>query len=775
MQPTLNRIRPTSNRHSRRALTTKLVLGGVALVALLLIAADWWIALPLEAEAHYVGRNRCAECHHQQVERWTGSHHDLAMQVATSESVLGDFEQQSFHHAGVTSTMARDGEKFFVTTDGPDGELTKYEVAYAFGVEPLQQYLIEMEPSPQGIGRVQCLPLAWDTRAKRWFHLYPDEQLTPSDPLHWTQPAQNWNYMCAECHSTNLQKNFDLATRSYHTTFSEINVSCEACHGPGSMHVELAEARSLFWDRHHGYGLARLKDKSNQTEIVTCARCHARRRVIREGFEPGQAWLDYYAPELLDSDVYHVDGQIRDEAYEYGSFLQSRMYRENVRCTDCHDPHTNRLKAQGNNLCLQCHVAGKYDTPAHHHHTVGTPGASCVDCHMPQTAYMVVDPRRDHSIRVPRPDLTVDLGTPNACNGCHTVETEDASWAARKIVDWYGPKRSGDPHFAHAIAAGRAGSDEAPAKLARLAARRDVGPIVRASAVALLGRFATNESQGAIERHLTDDEPLVRAAAAGAAHVLSPQRRLELLSDRLRDTIRLVRIEAVRQLALVGAEHLAAADRPAFDAALADFEAAQQANNDQPGAHLNLGAMYADLGRPLDALRAYRTALLLDASFLPALANLALLYHEQGDKTASEETYRQLIARAPEMAEAHYSLGLLLAENPDRMEESVAALSQAAKLDPTNPRMHYNLGLALQRLGRLGQAAESLAKAERLAPREAEYLYALAVLHAQAGQWQTARHYAEKLRAIQPRQGQAMLERIAIEERAPRSVGPAPR
>lgn len=767
--------KPPSYCRGQRDRRWTLILPLLALSGLGFIVADWWVAVPIEARAEFVGGNRCAECHRAQLQRWTGSHHDLAMQLADDQTVLGNFDNQTIEHHGIRSELTRADGRFVVTTDGPDGQLRPFEVQYVFGVDPLQQYLVEMQASPQGIGRVQCLPLAWDTHRRRWFHLYPDEPLPPGDPLHWTQPLQNWNYMCAECHSTGLKKNFDLDTRNYHTTFSEIDVSCEACHAAGSIHIELAEARSLFWDRHHGYGLARLKQKSSQTEIETCARCHARRRVIRDGFEPGAPFLDYYAPQLLDGDVYHVDGQIRDEAYEYGSFLQSRMYRENVRCTDCHDPHTSRLKAQGNQLCNQCHVPGKFDTPAHHHHVAGKAGSSCVDCHMPETTYMVVDPRRDHSIRVPRPDLTVDLGTPNACNGCHTKADEDPRWAAQQIVEWFGPRRAGEPHFAYAIAAGRSGNPDAPAPLARVAARKDVGPLVRASAVALLGRFTTSESQQAITRYLSDPDPLVRSAAASSAEILPPAERLRLLTPLLRDPIRLVRIEVVRLLAALGPEQLSPSDRVAFDAAVVDFEGAQQANNDQPGAHLNLGAIYADLGRRQDALRAYRTALALDPEFVPALANLALLYHEAGDNAASEKTYRELILKAPDLADARYSLGLLLAEDPARLQEAVPELERATQLAPDSARMHYNLGLALQHLGRVGEAASALARAAALEPENPDYPYALTVLHLQAAHWAQARHYAERLKALRPREGQLLLEEIVVQERAPRPAGPPTR
>ncbi len=418
------------------------------------VAGDWWIAEPPDAPRTYVGRQTCAQCHQQQLKEWTGSHHDLAMDLATPETVLGNFDDQEFTHYGVTSRMFREGDKYLITTDGKAGELETFEIKYTFGVDPLQQYMVEFPD-----GRVQVLSIAWDTQKKQWFHLYPNEKIPADDVLHWTAPAQNWNYMCAECHSTNLEKNYDLKTNTYHTTFSEIDVSCEACHGPASLHVKLANQTSLFWDRIHGYGLTKLKGKEfpwrrssrNRTPRSSWRPAPA---AIRGGasctpdYHPGRDFMDYYEVELLDGDLYHVDGQIRDEVYEYGSFTQSLMHRKGVRCSHCHDPHTARLRAEGNQLCGKCHTPAKYDTPTHHHHKLDTKAAQCVECHMPETTYMVVDPRRDHSIRVPRPDLTVQVGAPNACNGCHEHKSQTAEWARDKIIDWYGPKRREDPHYA---------------------------------------------------------------------------------------------------------------------------------------------------------------------------------------------------------------------------------------------------------------------------------------------------------------------------------------
>jgi predicted CXXCH cytochrome family protein len=411
-------------------------VAGVAVLGLAIgLAMLWWrsahrspATVASASPAAYVGGQACAGCHRAQYELWKTSDHALAMQPADGKTVLGNFNTATFTKDGVTSTFfTRDG-RYFVRTDGPDGALHEYRIAYTFGVEPLQQYLIEF---PRG--RYQALSIAWDSRpaaagGQRWFHLYPGEKIHHGDVLHWTGLLQNWNYMCADCHSTNLQKNYRLAEDRFDTTWTDVNVSCEACHGPGSRHVAWAQPgardrsigdplRGLVvslqdtpgnrWALAPGETIARrTQPLGSSAQVEACGRCHARRAPVWGEAVPGQPLEQAYRVSLLESPRYHADGQIRDEVYEYGSFLQSKMYRAGVTCSNCHDPHSARLRHEGNAVCAQCHLPAKYDGPQHSFHKPGTEAARCVSCHMPQRYYMVVDGRRDHSFRVPRPDLS---------------------------------------------------------------------------------------------------------------------------------------------------------------------------------------------------------------------------------------------------------------------------------------------------------------------------------------------------------------------------------
>jgi len=522
-----------------------------ALLALLLLCplpGQAGVSFQSPDKEGYVGSRACAACHRAEFDAWHGSHHDLAMQLATSKTVLGDFDNASLTHFGVTSSFYKKDDKYRVRTEGQDGKLQDYEIKYTFGVNPLQQYLIEFPG-----GRLQALSIAWDTRSKgqggqRWFHLYADEKIAHDDELHWTKPGQNWNSMCAECHSTHLEKNYDPVTRTFSTTWSEVDVSCEACHGPGSDHVAWAEhkpgwkkleaskglavsideRRDIQWKINPETGNAsRSKVRSSEKEIEMCARCHSRRSPISGGYVHGEPLLDHYLPRLLDEGMYHADGQIDDEVYVYGSFIQSKMYHAGVTCSDCHEPHSLALRVPGNGACLQCHQAGKYDQTGHHFHKPGSAGASCAECHMPPKTYMVVDPRHDHSLRIPRPDLTVELGTPNACNNCHADETPE--WAMKQVQAWYGHTPAGFQNYAHTLHAARRSQPGMGDELAALIRNTETPAIARATALSLIGPYLRPATLDVLTLGLADDNALVREAAVGMLESTPPEIRARLV------------------------------------------------------------------------------------------------------------------------------------------------------------------------------------------------------------------------------------------------------
>lgn len=751
-----------------------LLVGAVVAVAGLAAGGWWWqrpAPLPAVPAAH-VGSRVCASCHADVDQRWRGSHHALAMQPATEATVAGDFNDVRFTYAGVTSTFTRREGKFVVRTDGPTGALEDYEVAYTFGVAPLQQYLV---PFPDG--RLQALSIAWDTRPRaqggqRWFHLYPGQNVTHRDELHWTRGSQNWNHMCAECHSTAVRKNYDATTRRFATAYAEVNVACEACHGPGSHHVAWArkegdgqhleatkglallldERRGVTWAIDPATGNARRTPAGRPTrELDTCGRCHARRGQLTDAYVHGRPLGDTHRVALLSEGLYHADGQIRDEVYEYGSFLQSKMFDQGVTCSDCHDPHSGRLRASGGQVCLGCHAADTYQTPRHHFHgEVGSRGADCVGCHMPATTYMVVDPRHDHSFRVPRPDLSVSLGVPNACSRCHA--DRPAEWAARQVEAWYGRTPQGHQQYTQALRAGAMGAPGAVEQLLAVARDGSHPAIARASA---LERLAPGPSApDAVRASLKDADALVRRAAARALEGAEPSLRLELLTPLLEDAVRVVRLEAARALASVPGNRLTQTQRAAVDRGLAEYVAAQRFDADRPESHLNLGLLYVIQQRPVDAETALKTALELDPSFAPAAVNLADLYRVAGRDGDGERVLGAVLAHDERSAAARHALGLLLVRQR-RTPEAVTELEAAARLAPDSARYGYVYAVALHGTGRPTPARQALARVLSRHPYDVDTLSAAATFALEQGDTDQALAHARRLAELQPTNAEA--------------------
>ncbi len=720
----------------------------------------------------YVGVASCEECHAEETERWRGSHHALAMQKAVQGNVLGDFADARFSYAGTTTRFYRKRGGYYVRTDGPDGRLAEYRVAYAFGVMPLQQYLIAMPG-----GRYQALGIAWDARPRRqggqrWFHLYPGERVDHRDVLHWTRPSQNWNTQCAECHSTNVVKGYRFPEDRFATTFSEIDVSCEACHGPGSRHAEWArlarsrgaqprgdpglvvrfsERRSRNWEMDLVRGIAKpTKFVETRFEIETCARCHARRGLLSEDYTPGRLLAQTHRPALLEEGLYYADGQMREEVYEWGSFLQSRMYAAGVTCSDCHDAHDLKPRISRDDVCSSCHQPEKYATRRHHFHREGGKGASCVACHMPARSYMVVHERHDHSFRVPRPDLTVALGAenaPNVCNECH--RDRSPRWAAQLVRRWYPQGRSGSPHYAEALFAARTHAPGAEQALLGLLRDPKQPGIVRATAVSLLAAYLSPASLPAVQKAATDANPLVRLGAASVLGALDTQDRLKAGVSLLWDEVRAVRVEAVPAFADVPDPDLASEQRAAFDRSLDEYQLAQRTNAERPESHVNLGIVLEKRGQLDGARRAYEAALRLAPWFLPAYVNLADLLRVEGRDDEGERLLRKALRVDPADAVVHHALGLLLVRR-HRNAEALSELRRAAELAPGDPRFARVYAISLQAGGRVEEALAVLRAAQRRSPGARELLLPLVTISREKGALREARAWARRLLEAAP-------------------------
>ncbi len=738
----------------------------VGLVSALAIAGIGARRVDAEPTPPLVGSEACADCHGAQTEAWRNSQHAVAMQHATAKTVLGDFNGVDVDYFGTRSRFFRDGDKFMVTTQGPDGADTTYEVKYTFGVHPLQQYLVEFAD-----GRVQALPFAWDSRPKaaggqRWFHLYPKEPIRAGDPLHWTRPSQNWNFMCAECHSTGVRKNYDAATDRFNTTFSEISVGCESCHGAGGGHVawarggaDPAQPRMGFaslparrptpdWTPDPATGSpAHGTSRPSGDEVETCARCHGRRGILSEDWAPGHPLTDTHLPALLSGDLFEDDGQMRDEVFNDHSFKQSLMYAKGVVCSDCHDPHSGALKAEGAAVCGQCHAPERFASQSHTGHVPGPQAPDCISCHMPARTYMVVDQRHDHSFRVPRPDQSVAFGTPNACTDCH--RDKPAQWAADAVARWHGPDRRGFQTWTEAFHRARAGEPAARALLLQLADDPATPGIVRATALSEAQQFPAQATAAAVEKGLGDADPMVRVVALRGLAGQPAARRLDLAGPLLADPVAAVRMEAAVVLADQAVADLPPELRGRLATALAEYEAAQRLNADRPDARANLARVLAARGDVAAAEAELQAGLRLAPDATGLTVNLADLYRAQGREGEVERTLRAALVASPRSGALHHALGLSLVRQK-RYEAALSELRQAMELAPEDPRFAYVYAVALTSTGQGEEARAVIDQALRRHPYDGGLLTLALQGAIRGGQVAQVADLATRLSQVQP-------------------------
>lgn len=671
------------------------------------------------AAAAFVDESGCAACHAKQAAAWRGTDHDLAMQEARPDTVLGDFSGVHYRDDSNDVLFTRDERGYRVEAEGPDGARASFDVPYVFGVDPLQQVLL---PGPRG--RLQALSVAWDVHAKRWYTLNPGDHIDWRDPLHWTRAPYNWNFSCAECHATGLLRGYDVASDTYATTWKRLDVGCQACHGPAEKHLAWALGDESGAGSGRGFDAPLGASGTSTREVEACARCHARRSPLGDGFDHRNRFLDDYLPALLTAGLYHADGQLLDEVYEYGSFLQSKMHARGLRCSDCHDPHSLRLVREGNNLCTGCHsptpaarahvdvstlVRKNYDSSEHHHHAPGTPGSQCVDCHMTSRTYMGVDERRDHGFRVPRPDLASLTGAPDACTGCHAGK--DAAWAAGEIARWTG-KKEPPAHFGVALQAARTGRKGAADALLALAAS-DEPPIVRATALGELRRYPSRAALEAFVRGLGDRDGLVRIAALGGLELLPPAERAPLAAPLAADPLRAVRTEAASLVMDVDPATLGA-QAEAMRKATAEFADIQRGLADRPEGHLNLARLLVAQEKSAEAERELRTGLRIDPLHVQCIVNLADLVRSTKGEAEAEGVLRDGLGRVPDAAPLHHALALSLVRQK-RTSEGLSALARAAELAPEDTTIGYVHAVALYDLGSKDAARAEL---ERVLARD---------------------------------------------------------
>ena len=677
----------------------------------------------------FVGSNNCAACHQQAYADWQLSDHNKAMAVASAKSVLGDFANRRVKFHNIESRFTERNGKFYIETIGADKKQHEYLISYTFGHYPLQQYLVETDN-----GHLQALNIAWDSRAKeaggqRWMHLQTDENVTADSPFFWTRHLQNWNSRCAECHSTNLQKNYDAEKHTFDTTWSDINVACEACHGPGSQHIAAVQSSipgrasalvntpaKLRWHFEEGESIAQPGGIKSGDYIDMCGGCHSRRAIIGD-IDAHTSYDNQYQLALLEENLYYPDGQIQGEVYVLGSFLQSKMHARGVTCMNCHQPHSGKLVLQGNSLCAQCHLAEKFDTEEHHFHPPGSTGAQCVECHMPASNYMLVDDRRDHRFGIPNPRLSQELGTPNACNSCHEGSTE--AWASDILARRPVETPAADP-YPRVNALARLGDPTMTKAMLALVANKSTANIVKATLLEQLSAFPSRESNRAAAGYLSHPDVLVRVGAIRSLRAAPPQFRWQLLAPLITDPSRSVRTEVAIALSTMSAE-IPFTKIDLFTSLVSEYRESLAKSIDMPSTQTALGNLEMNLANPTLAKEAFAKALAIEPDYVPALLNLADLYRASGNEDLGVQFLQRALDFAPDSGAVNFSYGLSLVRQ-QKYQDALSYLKAATEQQDSQPRYAYVYAVALDSTSQTANALSYLDQATNQWPNQFDLL-----------------------------------------------------
>ncbi len=689
---------------------------------------------------------RCIDCHNDQVSKWMSSHHHRSMSQATKENVLADFSAQSLRFNDTTYDLSFSEETgFHITVTDSEKPKTVYSIKYTFGFSPLQQYLVETDN-----GKMQVLQIAWDSREKedggqKWFHILPNENTSVNSRLHWKGSLFNWNGMCADCHSSGLKRNYgaknnETKKNSFNTLWNEINVSCQSCHNNAVDHLTDINSNTIedqniknqtnknnstfiswaaedlgVWrhsESHHTAELTSINAMSidevkrkRQKHIAVCAGCHSLRTPLVDGFSPSDHFLDVFEPSLVSPPHYFNDGQIKEEVYVYGSFLQSKMHQAGVNCTDCHDSHSLELKIEGNGVCLQCHKASVFEQKQHHQHQLGSEGSLCVNCHMPETSYMVVDPRRDHSLRIPRPDLSVKLGSPNACNQCHQGKTP--LWASQKIMEWHGEKRDTD-HYGEVFKSIDIRHPNALKKTKAHLSRNDLPDIIRASLLTELNKIPSKESEKILIENLKNVNPLVKLGALKGLSNSNLITYKQHLIPLLKADKKAIRIQAARILNRVIPEDPSILNLVDYQSARHELLNAGNTMAWRAEGLTNNAQFLTNEGNLVKAIELYKKSIKIEPYFAPAYINLSELYRNQGKADDANILLNSAISKLTENTDINHAYGLQLVRQ-SKHKEALKYLRKAAEINALNAHYQYVYAVALQNLGFIQEAQQHLA------------------------------------------------------------------
>jgi tetratricopeptide (TPR) repeat protein len=705
-----------------------------------LIIGCWSSAIA--SSNQYIGSDSCQNCHQTEHQLWQQSDHHKAMQAPSADSVLGDFNNVEVEFHQIKTRFFKRENQYFIETTNKQGERQTFDVKYTFGFDPLQQYILDT-----GKGHMQAFNIAWDTRAKiqggqRWYHLQPDESITPDHPFFWQRHFQNWNSRCAECHTTGYEKNYKVETNSYATQFAEATVGCESCHGPAALHQ--TQAKSDKFDSNNGFTqslakppvwgfapkdpIANLVSDGNNQYMQQCADCHSRRLPIADKTQNvSKRPADYHdvnTLSLMSSELYFEDGQIKDEVFVMGSFLQSKMAKAGVTCSNCHNPHTGKLKFSGNQTCTQCHSAASYDLPEHHQHKVDTPGSLCVNCHMPARTYMQVDDRRDHSFVIPNAAVSAAIDSPNACVNCH--QTEGLPWITTQLTTWRNGKTKSTlrhtptDHWsnihllpdAERLSFAKQKQLEAP-------------PIIAAKLLEIINRQPSQASVTLAIEQLNSEQPLLRRAAIDVLSNLPANQGYQYLYPMLKDPVKSVRFHATSLLAS-WLSQMPDTLLPELAFALNEYKTSLLLTADFPTSQLSLAQLALATGDASSAQKHFEQALIIAPHLPVAMLSFADFWRQTNNQTKELALLEKAMVLHPDFADVLHQYGLYWVRKKEYYK-AAEWLVKATELADSQPYYAYVAATALDSIKRTSQAIDLLSAANQRWPQQTDLLYSLAL------------------------------------------------
>jgi len=692
---------------------------------------------PLLAQGQYAGSVSCRQCHEDFYKLWAPSHHGLAMQPYTAEFAQANLTDQAEAIAiGSRSYLAAVGaDQGYVLEKGPEGE-KRLPIVHVLGGKNVYYFL-----TPLDRGRLQTLPVAYDVNLKTWYDTaasgvrhFPGAQRDA--PVHWTDPMYTFNTSCYDCHVSQLSTNYDLATDTYNTHWSEPGINCETCHGPAQEHVKVCRA-ALEGQVPDDLKIIKTGPFTAEQTNSMCGACHAKMSPVSASFMPGERYFDHFDLIVLDHADFYPDGRDLGENYTMTTWQMSPCVKSGqLDCVHCHTS-SGRYRfaepAKANDACLPCHAERVANVAAHTHHTDESGANRCIGCHMPMTRFARMD-RSDHSMRPPTPATTLKYESPNACNLCHTGQDQDAAWADKYVRQWYEDDYQKPVLYrAGLIDAARKQDWKRLDEMLAYLGRSDRDEVTAASLIRLLRSCPSQDKWPVVIDCLKQARsPLVRAAAAEGLGDYLTAPVVETLLAATRDDYRLVRVRAAAALAGLDPQRLDEPYRSGLTKATGELIAGLNARADDYASHYNLGNFEMETRDYDAALASFQRAIRLRPDFVPSYVNAAFAYNATGRNDQAEASFRKAIELDPNSVPAYLNLGMLLGEEK-RIPEAEKVFRKAAQLDPNSAVAAYNLGIILAS----GQPEESLRwcqKAYRLSPDEGRYGYTYAYFLHQGGQ-----------------------------------------